>query len=177
MLTLLKKLKDDETPRDYSLAGCELGGPRTSILAKVVAYNSTLSCLHLSRKNIIDVDGIELARVLFSNKTLRKLELEGNQLGPKSAKEFGLALKVNTTLRFLDLESNQLTMGNEDTSGVQHYLIDALRTNTSLLSLNVANNQLDEGLGRDFKDMLEVNQTLIDFEISFNNFRLEDVSR
>ena len=67
-------------------------------------------------------------------------------------------------------------MGNEDTSGVQHYFIDALRTNKSLLSLNIANNQLDEGLGRDFKDMLEINDTLIDFEISFNSFRLEDVS-
>ena len=42
--------------------------------------------------------------------------------------------------------------------------------------MNIANNQLDEGLGRDFKDMLEINDTLIDFEISFNSFRLEDVS-
>ena len=78
MLTVLKKLKDDETPKDYSLAGCELGGPRTSILAKLIAYNSTLTCLHLVRKSITDVDGIELARVLFSNTTLRKMELEGN---------------------------------------------------------------------------------------------------
>ena len=140
MLTILKKLKNDETPRDYSLAGLDLGGPRTRILASLVAYNSTLTCLHLVRKNIQDIDGIELARVLYSNKTLRKMELEGNCLGPKSAKEFGLALKVNTTLRFLDLESNQLTMGNEDTSGVQHYFIDALRTNKTLLSLNIANN-------------------------------------
>ena len=140
MLTFMKKLQADETPRDYSVAGLDLGGARTAILAKLVAYNSTLTCLHLTRKSITDVDGIELARVLFSNKTLRKMELEGNQLGPKSAKEFGIALKVNTTLRFLDLESNQLTMGNEDTSGVQHYFIDALRTNKSLLSLNIANN-------------------------------------
>merc|ERR1712083_1005122 len=113
--------------------------------------------------------------ILFSNKVLRKMELEGNNLGPKSAKEFGLALKVNTTLKFLDLESNQLTMGNEDTSGVQHYFIDALRTNKTLLSLNIANNQLEEGLGKDFKDMLEVNETLIDFEVGFNSFHLNEI--
>ena len=176
MLTILKKLKNDETPRDYSLAGLDLGGPRARILASLVAYNSGLCAIHMVRKNIQDIDGIEIARILYSNKSLRKIELEGNCLGPKSAKEFGLALKVNTTLRFLDLESNQLTMGNEDTSGVQHYFIDALRTNKTLLSLNVANNQLEEGLGKDFKEMLEVNETLIDFEIGFNSFHLNEVS-
>ena len=67
-------------------------------------------------------------------------------------------------------------MGNEDTRGVQFYFIDALRTNKTLIALNVANNQLDESLGKDFKDMLEVNTTLIDFEISFNMFHLTDVS-
>ena len=175
MLTILKKCKDDATPRDYTLAGCDLGAARTRILASLVAYNNSLSCLHLVRKNIQDIDGIEIARVLFSNKTLRKLELEGNCLGPKTAKELGIALKVNTTLRYLDLESNQLTMGNEDTSGVQHYLIDGLRSNTTLLSLNVANNQLDDTLGRDFKDALEVNETLIDLEIGFNNFQLTEI--
>ena len=176
MLSLLRKLKYDETHRDYSMAGLDLGGPRTRILSRLVAYNSSLTCLHLVRKGIQDIDGIEIAKILYSNKTLRKLELEGNNLGPKSAKEFGLALKVNTTLRFLDLESNQLTMGNEDTAGVQMFFIEALKTNTSLLSLNIANNQLHEDLGRDFKDMLEVNTTLIDFEISFNSFHLNEVS-
>ena len=172
----MKKLKNDETPRDYSLAGCDLGTARTSILSKLVAHNNTLTCLHLVRKGITDVDGLDIAKILLTNKTLRKLELEGNQLGPKSAKQFGLVLKVNTTLRFLDLESNQLTMGGDDTSGVQHYLIDALRTNKSLLSLNIANNHLDADIGKDFKAMLEQNETLIDFEINFNQFHLEDVS-
>ena len=67
-------------------------------------------------------------------------------------------------------------MGDEDTSGVQHYFIEALKTNKSLLSLNVANNQLREDLGKEFKEMLEVNETLIDFEISFNSFHLNEVS-
>lgn len=66
-------------------------------------------------------------------------------------------------------------MGNEDTRGVQFYFIDALRTNKTLIALNVANNQLDDSLGKDFKNMLEVNTTLIDFEISFNMFHLTDV--
>ena len=59
---------------------------------------------------------------------------------------------------------------------MQKYFIEALRTNKSLLSLNIANNQLHEDLGKEFKEMLEVNETLIGFEISFNTFHLNEVS-
>ena len=61
------------------MAGLELGAARTGIVAKICAYNSTLTCLHLSRKTIEDTAGVELARILFTNKTMRKLELEFNK--------------------------------------------------------------------------------------------------
>lgn len=64
MLSMLVKLRQNETPRDISLAGLELGGPRTRILSNHVAVNSTLMCLHLSRKGIADVDGVEIAKML-----------------------------------------------------------------------------------------------------------------
>lgn len=54
--------------------------------------------MHLSRADIKDDDGIEIAKILYNNKSLRKLELEGNCLGPKTAKELGKALRVNNTL-------------------------------------------------------------------------------
>jgi hypothetical protein len=41
--------------------------------------------------------------------------------------------------------------------------------------LNIANNHLDSDIGKDFKTMLEQNETLIDFEIMFNQFHLEDI--
>ena len=55
-------------------------------------------------------------------------------------------------------------------------MIAALATNTSLLSLNLGNNRLDEQIGRMFVDALHQNHTLIDFEFDRNHFRLEDVS-
>lgn len=80
-----------------------------------------------------------LAKMLNTNKTLRKLELEGNLLGPKSATEFGKALKNNTTLKYLDLESNQLTVDGQELRGI-YDLVAFLDHNTTLLSLNLANN-------------------------------------
>ena len=37
---------------NVSLAGCDLGGPRTQIVSRVFAFNISLTTLHLSRKNI-----------------------------------------------------------------------------------------------------------------------------
>jgi hypothetical protein len=83
-----------------------------------VAFNTTLTALHLSRKGIKDPEGVVLAKMLNDNHVLRKLELEGNLLGPNSASEFGISLKSNTSLKFLDLESNQLSQDGFDFKGV-----------------------------------------------------------
>jgi Leucine-rich repeat (LRR) protein len=175
ILMMLTKLDNDETPKEYSTSGLELGPARTRILASQVAYNKTLTNLHLSRANIKDEDGVEVAKILYNNKVLRKLELEGNNLGPKSAKEFGKALRINKTLQFLDLESNQLTADGEDNPGVIE-LIASLEHNTTLLSLNLANNKLEGPIGSAIKSMLDKNHTLIDLEVGFNSFSIADVS-
>lgn len=54
-------------------------------------------------------------------------------------------------------------------------LCEALKKNKSLISLNIANNKLDAEIGKEFKAVLEINQTLIDFEFGFNNFHLKEV--
>ena len=122
MLVFLQKAQIDQTSLDYSFAGLELGSARTMILAKIMAYNSTLKTLSLVRKNVQDKEGQDLARALLSNKTLRKLELEGNCLGLSTARVFALALRLNKTLRFLDLESNNLTHDGEENSGVEEMI-------------------------------------------------------
>ena len=167
------------TPKEYSLSGCNLGGPRARIVARVLAFNHSLTTLHLSRKNIQDREGQDMARALLTNTSLRKLEMEGNCLGMLTARVFALALRKNKTLRYLDLESNNLTNDTEENGGVEE-MIQALSTNTTLLSLNLANNRLDSQIGRQFVDLFDRRQhnqqSLIDFEFGFNNFELRHVS-
>ena len=176
MLTFMQKASIHSTPHDYAISGMELGPARCLILAKVIAFNESLKTLHLNRKQIQDKEGQDLARMLLSNTTLRKLEMEGNCLGLQTARVMALALRKNTTLRSLDMESNNLTHDGEENMGVED-MIQALCTNTTLLSLNVGNNKLDEGIGRMFVDCLHQTHSLIDFEFGFNNFRLEDIRR
>ena len=154
MLIFLRQAKSSTTPGCYSLSGLDLGSARTSIVARTVAFCSSLTTLHLCRKNIQDKEGMDIARALLTNTTLRKLELEGNVLGNQTARVLALALKKNKTLRYLDLESNDLTRNGEENAGVVE-MISALIHNKTLLSLNMANNGLDEPTGRLFCDLFK----------------------
>lgn len=146
MLNLLDGLANNTSPIEVSLAGMELGPQRSTILCKHIAHNKSLMGINLSRKNILDIDGQQMAQMLNTNNTMRKLELEGNGLGPKSAAEFGRMLARNKGLRHLNLESNQLTLGGQEHWGIYQF-VEFLSTNNILLSLNLANNELDEKCG------------------------------
>jgi len=55
--------------------------------------------------------------------------------------------------------------------------VKCLYKNTSLLSLNMANNNMDEKCGELFEEATRHNKTLIDFEFGFNNFKLDDICK
>jgi len=78
---MLIDLHENSTRFDYTLLGVNLGSKRCQMLAEFVAINKSLMSLHLSRKQIQDNEGQDLAKMLLTNNTLRKLELEGNNLG------------------------------------------------------------------------------------------------
>ena len=52
MLIMLKNLQNNNTPKEYTMAGINLGPARCRILATNVAYNTTLTALHLAKKGI-----------------------------------------------------------------------------------------------------------------------------
>lgn len=157
------KLQANTTPSEMTFAGLEFNVSKARMLAYHASINSSLCSLHLVRRGLDDEAGESLALVLKDNKVLRKMELEGNKLSFKTAAMFGRMLKKNKTLRYLDLESNQLTQGNEETRGMLE-LIDSLRTNKTLISLNVGNNRMNASIGSEFRTVMEHNTTLIDFE-------------
>ena len=137
------------------------------LLMTILERNTSLLTLSLSRKNLGDVEAKKISEMLSKNKKLRRLELEGNFFGPESAKHFAKALKVNNTLRYLDLENNNLTDKGKDTSGIQE-LLQAMQSNTMLISLNLSNNYLNADVGGMIVDMFRSNKTIIHFEFFQN---------
>jgi len=136
------------------------------MVAKNLAVNTSLLALDLSRCALEDNDGSWIAKALRKNNVLRKLDLEGNLLGPQTASDFGKALILNTGLKTLNLESNQLLAENGDDHYGLYDLAEFLVHNKTLLSLNIANDMIDDKTGTIFREKLEQNDTLIDFDFS-----------
>ena len=130
--------------------------------------------LDLARCSIDDEQGKYLISYLRKNNTLRSLYLEGNVLGPKSAMELGQTLKVNTGLKLLDLEGNQLVGGDANDQIGLYEFVEFLDSNTTLLSLNIANNLLDAKIGELFKQKLQNNSTIISINFTMNFFNMHD---
>jgi len=161
MRNILIDIKADKSSRDITTAGMKLGPIRCGLLASSVETNVSLMSMHLSRKQLKDEEGVLMANMIKINKNMRKLEMEGNLLGPNTARAFGEALLENKTLRYLDLEGNQL-QHDQNSTGIET-LIDSLNRNTTLLSLNIANNDLSDMIGRRLEEVTAANKTLIDF--------------
>ena len=175
---MLNRLKDNNTPQEYTLSGLNLGSVRLRFLAANIQKNTSLLGCHLCRKEINNTDMAILAPILQTNKKLEKLELEGNQLGPESARLLANVLKDhNKTLRFLDLESNPLTgPSKQETSGIEA-LAAMLRENRKLLVLNLDNTGLNEKCGDLLVDCMEVNHTLISLEITHNELSVRQIRK
>ena len=144
-------------------------------LAKAFWSNSTITCLDLSSNDLNDHAGSYLARVLKRNNTLRKIELDNNKLGPKSAVAFGESLKTNKSIIFLSLDSNPLCV-NDDIQSVKS-LSEALKVNTTLVSLNLWRTGIGANTGNMFANALEENNVILFCDVGHNNINLCDVKR
>jgi len=115
---MITSLKNHITVHDLSISGINLNAPQIRALVRAVGENESLKCLSLTRKQITDDDGADIARNLAKNKTLLKLEMEDNNLGPKTAMEMGNLIKQNRFIRVIDMESNNLTNSGKEVEGV-----------------------------------------------------------
>ena len=76
---------------------------------------------------------------------------------------------MNTTLKVLDLENNNLASQQQAKEELQQ-VAESLSENKTLLSLNIANNDIDHIIGNHFVQHTAVNKTLICFEFGMNEF-------
>lgn len=167
MNEMLKQIYRNTSSTEINFSGLELNDWDFHGLMVILPDNMSLLTLNLSRKNLGDDKAKSICDMLKSNQKLRRLELEGNLFGPESCTYFGNALRKNKTLKYLDLENNCLTNDGTNIEGITE-LCEALKDNTTLISLNLSGNALDDQCSQKINSMLIKNHTLIHLEL-FNN--------
>lgn len=147
------------------------------VLAKAMWANNTVTCLDLSSNHLNDHAGSYLARIIKRNFSLKKLELDNNNFGVRTCAAFGESLKINNTLIYLSLDSNPLVDDDvQDVSGIKA-MSDALRTNTTLTSLNLWRTRISAEGGVHLANAMEENNTVLFLEIGHNKINMSDIKR
>nr|ADF32021.1 leucine rich repeat only protein 3 [Azumapecten farreri] len=123
--------------------------------AKMLKTNTSLEELHLQKYDMRDFGATRLAENLMDNMSFTYLDLSCNRITRDGTKELAKVLKNNTSIKILDLGFNRL----ED-DGAMH-LAEALATyNTTLETLVVASNNIgNKGLCAS-ADAMKTNTTL-----------------
>ena len=155
----------------------DLDSVTARVLAKDMWANNTVTCLDLSSNQLNDHAGSYLARILKRNFTLKKLELCNNMFGSRTCAAFGESLKIHNSLVYLSLDSNPLVdPETQDVSGLK-MMADALRTNTTLTSLNLWRTHVPEDGGNHLANAMEDNNTLLFMEIGKNAINMSEMKR
>ncbi|KAJ3221928.1 hypothetical protein HK099_002961 [Clydaea vesicula] len=112
------------------------------------------------RKNVLDqylfsckVLGIVPASYFLKRISSSNIVMKYHGLGPKGAQAIAEVLEYNSTIKHLDLTGNHCFSGGFN-------LGESLRTNQTLITLNLSKNNLKNYGGKEFSEMLMENNTL-----------------
>jgi Ran GTPase-activating protein (RanGAP) involved in mRNA processing and transport len=191
-------LENNSTLTSINLACNLLYGKSAYALANTLAKNSTLVSLDLNINNIGDygakaiatalikqpsltwldlhscaiaeTGGESIAQALIGNSTLTFLDLSYNKLGIKSATEIADMLGKNETLTSLNLGSN-LSIGSAGTKAIA----GGIENNTTLHTLGLRWNYIDNEGAYSIARALEKNSSLITIDLSHNKIGYDGI--
>lgn len=132
-------------------------------LADLLGYHPSLEVIHLSYNRLTNAGPLGLA--LSTNTSLRELHLDHNRLTPESAVAIAQGLSQNshrTKLAVLCLNSNSIG----DIGGAA--IASMLQANTSITTLQLANNQLGLTTVNKLWNSLQRNVTLVELGLDTN---------
>jgi len=139
-------------------------GPRIPVvIAKPIAFNTTLTELRISFNGIDDEGAEAIANALKTNAALHHLDLSRNQIREAGAAAISDALRLNATLKTLRMEHNGI--GDVGAKAIGD---GALTVNTTLTSLYLGGNSISNAGATAIGQALEVNSALSRISLSAN---------
>ncbi|UJR12891.1 hypothetical protein I4U23_017065 [Adineta vaga] len=156
-------LQNHATLTTLCLQNIQIDYQRIEILSSALKGLRKLETLILSRVNMRPIVAESLANALDNITTLSILRLDSNRIGDKGIQFLMKIFKINA-LKEIDLSNNQLGYGD----GIQ-ILAEFLQANTTLLKLNLSNNQIAFSGSKYLSNALEKNTTLTSLYLRSDN--------
>ncbi|KAL1512428.1 hypothetical protein AB1Y20_005683 [Prymnesium parvum] len=180
---IAETLKTNTTLTSLHLHNNRIGAEGAAHIAEALKTNATLTSLHLDDNRIGGEGAAHIAEALKTNATLTSLHLDENNIGAEGAAHIAEALKTNATLTSLHLDGApplrrrdrhathptalrhcpalplSHTQNNIGAEGAAH-IAEALKTNTSLTSLNLRGTNIGAEGAAHIAEVLKTNATL-----------------
>ena len=155
---------------DLSYNPIQRGEDGLSHLCQALTTNTSLVELTLTNCELIftEENGQALSLMLKTNKTLKIFTLLSNSINGRGVCYLSKGISSSSAISKLDLKGNPI---QDDKDGLSH-LCQALKTNTSLVELNLSYCKLHEACGPALRHMLETNKTLTSLDLS-HNFKIK----
>ena len=135
---------------------------RIAALSQVLAVNTSLTTLDLSREYIGAEGATSLFQALAVNTSITTLKLSHISIGDAGATSLSQALAVNTSLTTLDL-SREYICAERATS-----LFQGLAVNTSITTLKLSHNSIGDAGATSLSQALAVNTSLTTMDLPSN---------
>ena len=170
--------KYNRTLQELDLSGNTIGEEGAFIIANILAKNTAIKVLKLTRCAIPPKGVATMCKILeCTNKTLERLDLGANTVSSGGARYIGEMLKSNTTMVDLNLANSTI----RHPKSIRH-LQEALIENKTLRSLNLSHNNGRKliRVGQGLPCMASVvtgNDSLSNIDLSHNLVSLARVAR
>ncbi|MCE2993034.1 MAG: hypothetical protein ACK5WS_03475 [Alphaproteobacteria bacterium] len=146
------------------LRGGSIGAKGSYLLAGALINNSSVKSLDLNGSNIDDQGCKYIAQLLAKNHNIEHLNIGDNSIGHVGLEAVLNSLKLNKSLKDLSLE------GNWGNGGLIKNFSEFLKTNQSLTYLSLAGlKAVDEDELKKIIDALGVNTSLVKLNLADNN--------
>ncbi|XP_074080953.1 leucine-rich repeat-containing protein 45 [Macrotis lagotis] len=168
VLKQLHDLREGHHKSRLDLATQSLSVDTCGALGKLLQNDILFSVVLLSDCMMSEEGSKLLIQGLCSNTVLRYLDLKGNNLRAIGAEALGKLLRQNKSIQSLILEWNNLGMWEESFS----LFCEGLGANTTLLQLDLRNNQINHKGAEELALALKNNSTLQEIDLRWNNIGL-----
>ena len=151
--------------RELNLEGNKLGDHSVILICAALENNSKLSKLNLARNFLTNLCTTQLSATLQSNQTLTELYLYWNKIQGQGANNILKGIQNNTTLKVLDLAWNSIGLHS---AGFAKNFAEFIAANTSLVLVDLSNNNFMKDDPKTIAQGLEQNQTAYEFHFAGN---------
>ncbi|MCI4384022.1 hypothetical protein PGIGA_G00033440 [Pangasianodon gigas] len=168
VLAQLQEVRAAAGGTKLDLSGQSLTVESCSMLGKTLQKDTLFTELILSDCMLSEEGTKLLLKGLCSNTTVKLLDLKGNNLRGAGAEALGKLLVRNKILQRLVLEWNALGMWEEGFS----VFCEGLASNSSLIQLDLRNNQINHQGAAEIALALKRNSVLRELDLRWNNIGL-----